>query len=194
MGTSGAEATEVEVRLAVIVTSELGLGGGAAATFETTDARGDAPALEAQAGALHGDRSAQARADRSGEGAAALKESGGPEDPEGDLAEAERRAEAVAHAQRALATVRLDAFAQVNVLDQSAETRATRREIKETGRDEQRRRMHLYLRAVGRATPGAQPGGRGIGHMGAVRTHTGRFAAHVSDSRESRNGLMRIPI
>ena len=63
MGTSGAEATEVEVRLAVIVTSELELRGGAAVTFETTDARGDAPALEAQAGALHGDRSAQARAD-----------------------------------------------------------------------------------------------------------------------------------
>jgi hypothetical protein len=61
---------------------------------------------------------------------------------------ADRRAEAVAHAQRALATVRLDAFAQVNVLDQSAENRATRREIKETGRDEQRRRMYLYLRAA----------------------------------------------
>ena len=133
MGTSGAEATVVEVRLAVIVTSELGLGGGAAATFETTDARGDAPALEAQASALHGDRSAQARADRGGEGAAALSggESGGPEDGggtrrplgrqthepqrEGDLAEAERRAEAVAHAQRVLATVRREAFAQVNV-------------------------------------------------------------------------------
>ena len=62
MGTSGAEATEVEFRLAVIVTSELELGGGVAATIETTDARGDAPAVEAQASALHGDRSAQARA------------------------------------------------------------------------------------------------------------------------------------
>ena len=46
MGTSGAEATEVEFRLAVIVTSELELGGGVAATIETTDARGDAPALD----------------------------------------------------------------------------------------------------------------------------------------------------
>ena len=34
------------------------------------------------------------------------------------------------------------------MLDQSAENRATRREIKETGRDEQRRRMYLYLRAA----------------------------------------------
>ena len=166
MGTSSAEAPEIEDRPAVIVTSELELGGGAAATFETTDARGDAPALEAQASVLHGERSAQARADRGGEGAAALSggESGGPEDGGGTrrplgrqthepqrergLAEAERRAEAVAHAQRALATVRLEAFAQVNVLVQSAENRARRRELKEKGREEQRRRMHLYLRAA----------------------------------------------
>ena len=82
MGTSKAEATEVKDRPVVFVTSEHELGGGAAATFETTDARGYAPALEALASALHGDRSAQARADRGGEGAAALSggESGGPED------------------------------------------------------------------------------------------------------------------
>ena len=72
MGTSGAEAPAVEVRLAVIVTSELELGGGAAAMIETADARGDAPALEAQASVLHGDRSAQAGADRGGEGTVAL--------------------------------------------------------------------------------------------------------------------------
>ena len=82
MGTSGAEAPAVEVRLAVNVTSELELGGGAAATFETADARGDAPALETQASVLHGDRSARASAGRGGEGTAALSggESDGPED------------------------------------------------------------------------------------------------------------------
>jgi len=164
MGTSRAEAPGIEIRPAADVTSELELRGGVAAKVSVSDAREYAPALETHASELHGNRSTLASAGRGREGTAAPVEGSGPEISggarrppgrqahapydEGDLAEAERRAEAVAHAQRALAAVRLDAFAQVNVLDQSAENRATRREIKETGRDEQRRRMHLYLRAA----------------------------------------------
>ena len=164
MGTSRAEAPGIEIRPAADVTSELELRGGVAAKVSVSDAREYAPALETHASELHGNRSTLASAGRGREGTAAPVEGSGPEirggarrPPgrqaqapygEGDLAVADRRAEAVAHAQRALATVRLDAFAQVNVLDQSAENRATRREIKETGRDEQRRRMHLYLRAA----------------------------------------------
>ena len=135
-------------------------------TFKTAGAREDTPVLEAQAGALHGDRSEQAGADRGGEGTAAPRggEGCGPEDGggsrrplgrqtqepqrEGDLAESRRQSGAVALAQSALAAICLDAFSQVNALDRSAETRCTRREIKERGRDEQRRRMHLYLRAA----------------------------------------------
>ena len=66
----------------------------------------------------------------------------------GDRVSGRRAPEAVAQAQRALATVRLEAFAQVNVLVQSTENKAKRRELKEKGREEQRRRMHLYLRAA----------------------------------------------
>ena len=82
MGTSGAEAPEVEIRPAVHVTSELGLGGGEMATFKTADARGYTPVLEAQASVLHGDRSEQAGADRGGDGTAALRGGldRGPED------------------------------------------------------------------------------------------------------------------
>jgi hypothetical protein len=64
MGTSGAEATGVEVRLAVIVTSELELGGGVAAKVSVSDAREYAPALETHASELHGNRSTLASAGR----------------------------------------------------------------------------------------------------------------------------------
>ena len=166
MGTSCAEAPKVEVRPAIHVTSELGLGGGEMVTFKTAGAREDTPVLEARASALHGDRSEQAGADRGGEGTAAPRggkgcgpdDGGGSRRPlgrqtqepqrEGDLAESRRQSGAVALAQSALAAICLDAFSQVDALDRSAETRCTRREIKERGRDEQRRRMHLYLRAA----------------------------------------------
>jgi len=165
MGTSRAEAPGIEIRPAADVTSELELRGGVAAKVSMSDAREYAPALETHASELHGNRSTLASAGRGGEGTAALggRGSGGPEISggarrppgrqahapcdEGDLAVADRHGP-VAHAQRALATVRLEAFAQVNVLVQSAENRARRRELKEIGRDEQRRRMDLYLRAA----------------------------------------------
>ena len=76
MGTSCAEAPDVEVRPAIHVTSELGLGGGEMVTFKTADAREYTPVLEAQASALHGDRSEQAGADRGGGGSGPERRAG----------------------------------------------------------------------------------------------------------------------
>ena len=50
------------------------------------------------------------------------------------------------------------------------------------------------MRLLAELPQGPNQGEGVLGIWGTVRMHTGRYAAHVSDSRESRNCLMRIPI